>query len=828
MMPHEVIAQIRREEYLLDVDASKEVLLGVKNLQRSLERALRLLSEDLYSKKTHFVLELIQNADDNQYKNGVKPKLRIQLSPSRLIVSNNETGFTEENVRVLCRVGQSSKLKKDGYIGEKGIGFKSVFTVSDAPEIHSNGFHFRFDHINKERLLGYVIPNWYPATEPIDDSVTTIILPAKLGESFAAQTLVDLDPRLLLFLRKIRQFELQMPGSNSTFVRSSKGFDVQLTTALHPDEGDVQRNSFRYVRFASQISMSDIRDEKREGIEATELVVAFPIDDAGKAAPEPSCPTFAFLPIRSFGFKFCIQGDFLLSSSREDILTGRPWNLRLRDRIATTIIGAIENFKKSPALAFTYFKFLPDEQDITDAFFHPVVGQVIDLLSQTPCIPSTGGEWLKPGEILSASSSFRNLFSANDVQELFGLDYPDARLEADAAMLARLGCKVITFTDVVDIFKHHGEWLTQRNQEWLAQLYAYLADLNQALLLKSGLLKVPCIPISDGTFVIPSSANVFYPLSYKRKYGFEKELVIINQELLEQASKQSDNVRSLFEKLGVKKDSPYELVSSYVLPRHAGDAWKKSENKALIGHLRYIKDKWPLYLAGASERGITEAQAFHTLDEAQDFSDEYWFSIEELLRSPEDGFLYLFIDQNQALYKRHANLPVKDDPYYLISNCRNTAPIHQVAYAFYDGEPVDCPELLGPAVEKRVVAGDGAQAEVVARRVRQLIVDEAIAAEDIVVLVAKRPKTRVYELLQGQSLTAGVKWVFEVHGQRRAVLVDTVARFKGLEAQAVVLWIGDEVVDEKGYEILYVGTTRAKSLLCLVGSERAMSLFGNK
>jgi hypothetical protein len=68
------------------------------------------------------------------------------------------------------------------------------------------------------------------------------------------------------------------------------------------------------------------------------------------------------------------------------------------------------------------------------------------------------------------------------------------------------------------------------------------------------------------------------------------------------------------------------------------------------------------------------------IDEAQDFSDEYWFAIEELLYDPKDGAIYIFIDPNQALYKRHANLPVREDPYYLTVNCRNTTYIHKAAY----------------------------------------------------------------------------------------------------------------------------------------------------
>lgn len=165
-------------------------------------------------------------------------------------------------------------------------------------------------------------------------------------------------------------------------------------------------------------------------------------------------------------------------------------------------------------------------------------------------------------------------------------------------------------------------------------------------------------------------------------------------------------------------------------------------------------------------------------------------------------------------------MPVSDEPFYLIANCRNTASIHEAGYAFYTGEPVDPPELRGPAVERTAVEQDELQADAVVRRVREWVQVEGLLASDVVVLVAKRPKANVYGLLQRRSQGAGLTWAVEAHGQQRCVLIDTVARFKGLEAQAVVLWVGDEVIDEQQWETLYVGTTRAKSLLCIVGSAK--------
>jgi len=210
------------------------------------------------------------------------------------------------------------------------------------------------------------------------------------------------------------------------------------------------------------------------------------------------------------------------------------------------------------------------------------------------------------------------------------------------------------------------------------------------------------------------------------------------------------------------------------------------------------------------------------VDEAQDFSDEYWLGLEMLLRDQENSHLYIFIDENQALYPREAKLPVEDEPFYLTNNCRNTVPIHEAGYSFYQGITIDPPELLGQDVIWTGLDKVETQADAVAKRVHQWVHVEGLKPEEVAVLVAKRPKGFLYELLMERAEAAGAEWAFEAHGKAKCVLVDTVARFKGLEAHAVVLWVGDEVVDEAHWETLYVGTTRAKSLLNIVGSPKVV------
>lgn len=54
---------------------------------------------------------------------------------------------------------------------------------------------------------------------------------------------------------------------------------------------------------------------------------------------------FAFLPLRSYGFRFILQGDFDLPSSREDVNSDSPWNQWLREEIPPLFMKALDKMK---------------------------------------------------------------------------------------------------------------------------------------------------------------------------------------------------------------------------------------------------------------------------------------------------------------------------------------------------------------------------------------------------------------------------------------------------------------------------------------------------
>ena len=97
-------------------------------LRRSLERIIQ-----LYTDKSHFVYELLQNAEDA----GATGIRFVQYS-DRLEVMHDGKSFTTENLQGLCDIGQSDKVNDLNQIGEFGVGFKSVFGICETVRLYSS------------------------------------------------------------------------------------------------------------------------------------------------------------------------------------------------------------------------------------------------------------------------------------------------------------------------------------------------------------------------------------------------------------------------------------------------------------------------------------------------------------------------------------------------------------------------------------------------------------------------------------------------------------------------------------------------------------------
>lgn len=213
-------------------------------------------------------------------------------------------------------------------------------------------------------------------------------------------------------------------------------------------------------------------------------------------------------------------------------------------------------------------------------------------------------------------------------------------------------------------------------------------------------------------------------------------------------------------------------------------------------------------------------------DEGQDFREEFWVPLELLLIDYETSPLYVFYDDNQNIYARAGTFPIRDEPFSLTTNCRNTAPIHVAAYRHYKGVPVSPPDIQGDELHFEESANRDPQATKINALIVDLVAKQGVFPGDITVLIADAlHKAEYYAALRRLPLPRPASWLEEGVRGSNTVLIDTIQRFKGLESPIVILWGLDTIDLSRNQELLYVGMSRAKSLLVIVGKPETCATF---
>ncbi|XP_053402751.1 uncharacterized protein LOC123550539 [Mercenaria mercenaria] len=630
----DVVNQIRRDEFGVGIHLSEDGQRLMRVQQERLGRSLDRLSKDLYSKDTHFVLELVQNADDNSYHDSLLnnttdecPSVKFVIEHDGIYVLNNELGFTEKDIRALCDVGRSTKGKhKFGYIGQKGIGFKSVFRITDAPEVHSNGYHIRFD-VNSGPM-GYILPHWVAEEERIsqDEWMTHIILRLKPDMRVQTRTLAarfnDIHPSLLLFLHRLREITIEnkVEKSVQTMRRRDVGDNVIEIQHRHGCE--------RWLVIKKMLDARKISMQAKSGadVESTEIALAFPLKQQGqtialKAMP-PKQPVFAFLPLRSYGFRFIIQGDFDVPSSREDVDRDSPWNQWLRNEIHVAFFEALEVFKTHPEFnsmeaVCTFLQFVPMEDEVLD-FFKPVASDILKKLRAKPCVPTQPNSqgvvsWKIPSQTVRVRDPLvRSVITADQLQTHLNLFYlhSDVAAMLNPTLTSCLGIETLTSDHLFQLGKalvvNMGTHYTKEEDiiliaKWMACMYRSLDEFHQDDMILKNLKCSRILPLVNGELVALQDKTVFYPIedasSQKNKKNDTLNLIQQDINSLHPLLLNTDDdevnsqVHKLLLRIGIKQLSPFDVINHHIIPVMKSDIWQTKSNEMLVAYLIYIKEQ---------------------------------------------------------------------------------------------------------------------------------------------------------------------------------------------------------------------------------------------
>jgi hypothetical protein len=205
------------------------------------------------------------------------------------------------------------------------------------------------------------------------------------------------------------------------------------------------------------------------------------------------------------------------------------------------------------------------------------------------------------------------------------------------------------------------------------------------------------------------------------------------------------------------------------------------------------------------------------VDEAQDFDDTWWIALTDVLKSQENGILYVFFDDNQRLYQEMSNIPIETPPLHLIENCRNTQSIH-TAMLPYAVDLVDsfCEGPEGRPVRNIEADTPEAQRRELRRLFHTLVAENGIETDEIVVLTPvaeKNSQWKTGEMLGNFVIT----WELDTN-LSNAIRVSTIHGFKGLETSIVILTeLHKNRHDSTLNQLLYVGLSRARHDVYIIG-----------
>lgn len=547
---YEAICKENRESY------------GTKGAQKSGK-----LAAGLYDDRTHFIFELLQNAEDALGRRGEwngSRKVSFILNPTRLVLSHFGKPFDEADVRSVCDIAESTK--NESSIGRFGLGFKSVYTVTDLPEIHSGEEDFAIED--------YVFPKRMARSVRAADE-TQIILPLKPEDTSAAQDItagfLHIGPGALLFLRHIDEIDWRVAGGASGFYQRSApeslAPNVHRITVIgkEDDQPEVDQNWLVFHR-----DVFSTKGHKVGRVEIAFSLIAIK-ETPGRWAVQPlaKSPLVVFFPtVVESHLGFLAQGPYRTTPSRDNIPAGEPWNQHLVKETSILLVEAMRWMRDNSMLDIAALRCLPLDRTRfpKGSRFAPMFDAVQQAFQEEALLPAfeTGHVTAQQAK-LARTQELRELLSPKQIAALFGSEIAawlsgditqDKAPEIRQYLMRELGIDEITPIKLVPNLTK--AFLEAQSDEWMLRLYEFLSGQEKAL--RRHLDAVPLIRLDDGLHVVAhenGNAKAFLPSAIATSFPTMRHAVCATPE-----------VRVFLMSLGITEPDPVDDVIRNLLPKY--------------------------------------------------------------------------------------------------------------------------------------------------------------------------------------------------------------------------------------------------------------------
>lgn len=488
------------------------------------------LLANLYHERTHFVFELLQNAEDALQRRAEagSRSVRFELCRGGLRVSHKGKPFDEADVRGICGINKSTKKDELTAIGRFGIGFKSVYAVTDRPEIRSAGRNFG--------IKDFVHPFELPPCEE-HEGETRFWLPFRTDDSSVfteiGEGLQKLDAKTLLFLRHVEEVDWRIEGGASgTYCRESVELQDGLrrvtligTTSLGEELSEEQWYVFS-------------RPVESDGTEVGAVEIAYSVDLTAstsdlKLRTVSDSRLAAFFPTSvQTNLGVVLQAPFRTTPARDNVPPKDPWNQRLVQETASLLVESLGVLRDLNLLSVDVLCGMPiDEDDFQEgSMFRPLYDALASALQAQALLPKNGGGWMPSSQAaLARGQELCELLDSGQLTSLFeskeDLDWLSDSITMDRTPVLRSYLmqehKIREIQPQMFVSRVSKEFLEDQSDEWICKLYEFLSG--QSHLWKTpGNLNKPWVRLADGKHVVAFTGeqpNAYLPS--KSSSGFQ-------------------------------------------------------------------------------------------------------------------------------------------------------------------------------------------------------------------------------------------------------------------------------------------------------------------
>jgi hypothetical protein len=580
------------------------------------------LLADLYADRTHFIFEVLQNAEDAR-----ATFVRFEYHDGELRISHNGRPFSESDVVGICSIAESTKKDEVNSIGKFGIGFKSVYAYTEAPHIHSGEEHFKIEKYVRPYAIEGVFPK-HPAT-------TLFILPFKANirpeekeqivrafEIFASSS--------ILFLRSIERVDLIVESKFGRTISSSteRGtysplgrlvtLQTECTSGAQREQwlvfSESVRDEFGSTRGTIELAFL-YQDDKIVRTESNNVVVYFPTQ----------VPT---------NLGFVLQGPFRTTPSRDTIPIEDAWNTKLIKQASELLKEVVKEAQKFHLLSTSFLESLPirdenfraarDANGKVENMFFAIADELLTFLRTFSFVPTISGTYIEPENVrFPGSEKLRDLLSTSQLQSLFN-DIPNLDWISDDISESRSHLLSIFLKKKIGVREIDGESFTRRctengflekqTDEWMARFYGFLAK-HGALWSKEGYKKPagilrnkPFVRLSDGSHRSPFHADGKTPAVFLPSGSDGDDPVIKN------CIAEDSLAREFFIELGISERDLHDTILTEIVPRyqkqeHAPSHAENAQHvRMIVEALKSNKEKNSLLLEKLRETPFLLAQ----------------------------------------------------------------------------------------------------------------------------------------------------------------------------------------------------------------------------